>query len=78
MSRRVCNISPRHFGKTFELPSTSTAGLLTSETHIYNQFANEAEGLRDFRDHRWKALGEENPDLSGLFLFRNYFESYIE
>ena len=56
--------------------SGSTAGLLISYTHTNNQFANEPEGLRHFRDHRWKALGEENPDLSGLFLFRHYFESY--
>ena len=55
-----------------------TAGLLFLETHMNNQFANEPEGLRHFRDHRWKALNEENPDLSGLFLFRHYFESYIE
>ena len=41
-----------------------------------NQFANEPEGLRHFRDHRWKALGEENADLLGLFLFGHYFESY--
>ena len=56
----------------------TTAGLLFLETHTNNQFANEPEGLRHFRDHRWKALSEKNPDLSGLFLFRHYFESYIE
>ena len=56
----------------------NTAGLLISDTHKNNQFANEPEGLRHFRDHRWKALGEENPILSGFFLFRHYFESYIE
>ena len=43
-----------------------------------NQFTNEPEGLRHFRDHRWKALGEENSILSGPFLFRHYFESYTE
>ena len=52
----------------------ATAGLPISDTHTKNQFADELEGLRQFRDHRWKALGEENPDLSGLFLFRHYFE----
>ena len=26
----------------------------------------------------WKALGEENSDLSVHFLFRQYFEKYIE
>ena len=57
---------------------TSTAGLLISDTHTNNYFANEPEGLRHFRDHRWKALGEENPILSGPFLFRHYFESYTE
>ena len=43
-----------------------------------NQFAKEPEGLRQLRDHRWKTLGEENSDLSGLFLFGRYFESYIK
>ena len=28
-------------------------------------FASEPEGLRQFRDHRWKLLGEENSDLPG-------------
>ena len=56
----------------------STAGLPISQTQTKNQFGKEPEGLRQFRDHRWKALGEENSDLSGLFLFRQYFESYIE
>ena len=56
----------------------STAGLLFLETHTNNQFGKQPEGLQHFRDHRWKALGEENPDLSGLFFFRHYFESYIE
>ena len=56
----------------------STTGLLFLETHMNNQFANKPEGLRHFRDHCWKALDEENPDLSGPFLFRHYFESYTE
>ena len=55
-----------------------TAGLPILWTHTNNQFADELEGLRHFRDHRWKALGEENPILSGPFLFRHYFESYTE
>ena len=53
-----------------------TAGLPILWTHTNNQFANKPEGLRHFRDHRWKALGKENPDLSGPFLFRHYFVSY--
>ena len=28
-----------------------------------NQFVSEPEGLQHFRDHRWKALGEESPNL---------------
>ena len=43
-----------------------------------NQFASKPEGLQQFRDQGWKALGKDNSDLSGLFLFRHYFESYIE
>ena len=53
-----------------------TAELLFLETHTKNQFGKQPEGLRHFRDHRWKALGEGNPGLSGPFLFRHYFESY--
>ena len=55
-----------------------TAGLLFLETHKNNQFGKQPEGLQQFRDHRWKNLGEENSDLSVQFLFRHYFESYIE
>ena len=50
-----------------------------SANHV-TQFAKKPEGLRQFRDHRLKALGKENSDLSGLFLcdpfsplFRNNF-----
>ena len=56
----------------------TTAGLLFLETHTDIQFGKQLEGLRHFRDHRWKALGKENPDFSGLFWFRQYFEGYIE
>ena len=53
-----------------------TAGLPIGQTHAKNQFFKQPEGLRQFRDHRWKALGGENSDLSDLFLFGHYFESY--
>ena len=46
----------------------STAGLDIQYEPTKNQFFNEPEGLRHFRDHRWKALGEENSDLLCLFL----------
>ena len=36
------------------------------------------KGYDTFETTRLKALGEENSDLPGLFLFRHYFESYIE
>ena len=42
-----------------------------------NQFANEPEGLRQFQDRRWKALGEENPDLSGLFFVKFIFDLFF-
>ena len=58
--------------------NSDTAGLPMQWTHTNNQFAKQPEGLRHFRDHRWKALGEANLNLSGLFLFRHYFESYTE
>ena len=48
-------------------PNTYTAGLLFLETHADNQFAKQPEGLRHFRDHHWKALGEENPDLFWVY-----------
>ena len=40
-----------------------TAGLPIRYLHTKNQFADEPEGLRQFLDHRWKALGKENSDL---------------
>ena len=42
---------------------TDTAGLLVRYMHTKNQFADEPEGLRQFRDHREKALSKENPRL---------------
>ena len=45
-----------------------TVGLPISETYTKNQFVNEPEGLQQFQDHHWKALGGENSDLSGPFL----------
>ena len=62
--------------KTFYI--AVTAGLSIRYPPTNNQFANEPEGLRHFRDHRWKALDAENLILSELFLFRQYFESYTE
>ena len=34
-----------------------------NKTHTKNLFTSELEGLRQFQDHCWKALGEENSDL---------------
>ena len=48
--------------KLFE-EQEDTAGLSISETHTENQFPNKPEGLRQFKNHRWKALGGENSDL---------------
>ena len=45
-----------------------TAGLDPQKKHTKNQVPDEPEGLRQFRDHHWKALGEENSDLLGIFL----------
>ena len=54
----------------FVLCIHTTARLTIPETHTKNYLANEPEGLRQVLDHRWKALGEENSDLLGPFLFR--------
>ena len=41
-------------------PRQHTAGFPISKTHMKkNQFASDPEELRQFRDHRWKALGKE-------------------
>ena len=45
---------------------------------IEKSISRRTRRLRHVQDHRWKALGGENSDLSGLFLFGRYFESYIE
>ena len=55
-----------------------TAGLVVQYEPTKHRFTNETEGLRQCRDHRWTALGEENSDLPGPFVLRHYFESYIE
>ena len=55
-----------------------TAELNIQYEPMKNQFTNKPEGLRHFQDHRWKTLGKENQNLLGLFLFRHYFETYIE
>ena len=41
----------------------ATAGLDVQYEPTKNQFTDKPEGLRQFRDHRWKALGKENPNL---------------
>ena len=41
------------------------------------QFASEPEWLRQFRDHHYKALGEESSDLLGIFLCDPMFTSYF-
>ena len=50
-----------------------TAGWDVQYEPTKNQFTDEPEKLRQFRDHRWKALGEENSDLLGLF-FCDHFD----
>ena len=47
--RTLCEVRVEH-----------TAGLPISKTHKKHQFADKPEGLRQFRDHHWKALGKEN------------------
>ena len=51
---------------------------ISFEKSTKKQFRKQPDGLRQFREYRWKALGKENSDLSGLFLFGQYSESYIE
>ena len=46
-----------------KLPRNRYSWIADQQDAHKNQFANEPEGLRQFRDHRWKALGKENPDL---------------
>ena len=54
-----------------------TAGLPISETHTKNRFANEPEGLQQFQDRRWKALGKDNSDLPGTLLCDYFLTSYF-
>ena len=46
----------------------ATAGLDVKSEPTKNIFAGKSEGLRQFRDHHWKALGKENPNLLGPVL----------
>ena len=50
-----------------------TTGSPISDTHLKNQFADKLEGLRQFWDHRWKALGEENSDFCDYFCKINFW-----
>ena len=44
---------------------------------LEKSFFKEPEGLRQFRDHRWKALGKKNSDLTGIFFCDHFFASYF-
>ena len=55
-------------------PPLPTAGLDVQYEPTKKQFANEPEGLRHFRDHRWKALGKENLDLLCIFFSDHFFD----
>ena len=59
--RTLCEVRVEH-----------TAGLPISKTHKKHQFADKPEGLRQFRDHHWKALGKENLNLPGFFFVINF------
>ena len=47
------------------------------QLNCFSWRANEPEGFRHFRDHRWKALGEENPDLRGIIFCDHFLTSYF-
>ena len=53
---------------TENVEARATAGLDPHYKNTKNQFPGELKELRQIRDHQLKALGEENPDLPGLFL----------
>ena len=60
----------------------TTAGLDPQDKHTKNPFASEPKGLRQIRDHVRKAFGEQNSDLTGIFLcgpflllFQNDFQN---
>ena len=50
-----------------------TAGLVFQNKHTKNQFPKKTQVLRQFREHRLKALDEENPNLLGAFLCGPYW-----
>ena len=58
----------------FELNSAGLP-ISVSETHTKNQFANEPEGTRQFRDHHWKVLGEKSSDLPSIFFCNHFLNS---
>ena len=52
--------------------------LIVDQQHGHkNQFVSEPEVLRQFRDHRWKALGKENSDLPCPFFCDHFSTSYF-
>ena len=50
------------------MPGWSTAGLDLQYTNTKNKFPKKSEGLRQIRDHCWKALGKDNLNMLCLFL----------
>ena len=54
-----------------------TAGLNIRVMRMKNQIFNKPEGLRQFRDHRWKALCKENSDLPCTFFCDHILASYF-
>ena len=57
------------------LTTSCTAGLDSQYKHTKHWFPNEQEGLQQFRGNHWKALGEENPDLLGIFFSDHFLTS---
>ena len=58
VTQDVLNTEIFHVEKTRQ--NVCTAGLSVNYKPTKNQFASEPEELRQFRDHRWKSLGEKN------------------
>ena len=56
-------IGPK-FRIDIDFSNFNTAGLDPQyTTHTKNQLPKKLKGLRQFRDHHWKALGEKNQNM---------------
>ena len=75
LSAILCDIPRYTRGSNWRCPAASYSWIGLPIRANKKQFASKPEGLRQFRDHCWKGLNEENSDLPGLFSCDHFLTS---